>query len=338
MTGQLAELHLHLQGAVSPELLLELARQNDVSLPVASVDEFQHWFAFRDPGHFFDVYGVVCDCLVRTEDFERATYLLGRYLWEQGVTYAEVTFTASVHGRRGIPVTTYMDGLNKGRLRVLNEYGVTIRWIVDIERELEPARLCRYWADYSLDVALAGIREGVVALGLAGNEDSLMRARDFSSWFDSARSEGLHSAPHGGESSGPVSIRECVEYLGAERIQHGVRAIEDSALTELLAARRICLDICPTSNVRLHVYESMADHPLRRLYEAGIPITVNTDDPTLFGTSLRDEISLLETAFELDPTSIEEILMNGLVFAFDSPSIPRPAASITTDSTLRTGG
>ena len=176
------------------------------------------------------------------------------------------------------------------------------------------------WATYAVDVAIEARSEAVVALGLGGPEVDHPPER-FAALFERGRSAGLHSVPHAGEHVGPPSIRGALEALGAERIAHGVRAVEDPLLMQELAARQVALDLCPTSNVRLGVYPNLNSHPLRHLYDAGVVITVSSDDPTLFGTTLNDELVLVASAFDLDVLAIDEILLNAARHSF----VPEPA-------------
>jgi aminodeoxyfutalosine deaminase len=155
----------------------------------------------------------------------------------------------------------------------------------------------------------------VVALGLGGGEVGNPPER-YEKWFEKALEEGLHSAPHAGETAGPESVWGAVRVLGAERLGHGVRSIEDSKLVDYLAERRIPLEICPMSNIRLGVYPDLASHPLRRLYDAGVPVTINSDDPPLFNTTLNDEAKLLAVPFKFENSMIDEILLNGVRCSF----------------------
>jgi adenosine deaminase len=196
-----------------------------------------------------------------------------------------------------------------------------LAWIFDLGRAWRGgAAETRRWAAYTVDLAIEARAEGVVALGLGGPEAG-HPPEPFAPLFARGRAAGLHSAPHAGEHAGPPSIRGALDALGAERLAHGVRAIEDPALVAELAARRVALDLCPNSNVRLGVYPSLAEHPLRRLYDAGAVVTVNSDDPALIGTTLTREVGLLADPFGLDVAAIDEILLNGVRHSF----LPAPA-------------
>src|SRR6266478_6818448 len=249
-----AELHVHLEGSIQPATLLTLARRNGVELPVQSVADLQNWFIFRDFNHFIQIYFQISSCLKTSEDYELIAYEFGANMAQQHVRYAEVTFSPSTHRYAlGVPHDTYFTGLQRGRERAQAEFGVEIRWIFDIVRNIEDEARNRLLADYTTSVAIEGKDEGVVALGLGGAEVGYP-PEQFARWFEKARGAGLHSAPHAGETVGPASVWGALKALGAERLGHGVRAIEDAALVAYLAEQRILLEVCPTSNVRLGVY------------------------------------------------------------------------------------
>jgi aminodeoxyfutalosine deaminase len=221
----------------------------------------------------------------------------------------------------GVAPTTCMTGLSRARERARSELGVELVWIFDLGRswrggETETQR----WASYTVDVAIDARAEGVVALGLGGPEVG-HPPEPFAPLFERGRAAGLHSAPHAGELVGPPSIRGALDALGAERVAHGVRAIEDSQLVAELAARQVALDVCPTSNVCLGVFPSLAQHPVRQLLGVGAVVTISSDDPALFGTTLSDEVALLVEPFQLDVEAIDEILLNAVRHSF----LPAPA-------------
>jgi aminodeoxyfutalosine deaminase len=305
-----AELHLHFQGAIQPATLLELARRHAVDLPADDEDGLSRWFEFRDFGHFVEIYAVLRSCLREPEDYELVAYELGADLARQGVTYAEVTVTPGPEVYAGLR-ERFFDGLSRGRLRVLHEFGLTLNWIFDIPRRTVTLHPNLPLADFITDVAINGRDEGVVALGLAGTEAGYPPER-FEPWFDRARSAGLHSAPHAGETAGPDSIWGALRALGAERLGHGVRAVEDPALLAYLVDHRIPLEVCPTSNVRLGVFPSFSAHPLRALLDAGLMVTVNTDTPAIFGITLESELALLESEFGLDEQTTRQIIDNAV--------------------------
>lgn len=311
-----AELHVHLEGSIQPTTLLTLAQRNGVQLPVQNVEDLQNWFTFRNFNHFIEIYFEISSCLKTTEDYELIAYEFGATMARQNVHYAEVTFSPSTHYfSLGIPFDTFFTGLTHGRLRAQKEFGIEIRWIFDIVRDIPDETLNSRRAEYTLAVAQEGMSDGVVALGLGGAEVG-HPPEHFTAWFEKAREAGLHSVPHAGETVGPRSVWGALQVLGAERLGHGVRSIEDPALVAYLADRHIPLEVCPTSNVRLGVYTDLASHPLPGLHGAGVPVTINSDDPPLFNTTLNDEVKLLVDPFNFDINTINEILLNGVRCSF----------------------
>src|SRR5437016_4441988 len=310
------ELHVHLEGSIQPPTLLTLAQRNGVPLPVQTAEEMQHWFTFRDFNHFIEIYFAISRCLKTAEDYELIAYEFGAQMARQNVRYAEVTFSPSTHHfSLGIPFDVFFSGLTKGRQRAQSEFDVEIRWVFDIVRDIPDELLNRRRADYTLAMAKEGMHDGVVALGLGGGEVGNPPER-YTKWFEKALEAGLHSAPHAGETVGPESVWGAVRVLGAERLGHGVRSIEDSELVDNLAERHIPLEICPTSNIRLGVYPDLGAHPLRSLHSAGVPITINSDDPPLFNTTLNDEVKLLADPFNFQINTNDEILLNCVLRRF----------------------
>jgi aminodeoxyfutalosine deaminase len=310
-----AELPIHLEGAIAPATALALASRNGVTLPATDEAGLRAWFAYRDFDHFLTIIRAITRSLRTADDFEQITYELGATLARQRVCYAEVALSPSLHELRGVPFDTYFAGLTRGRARAQADFGIELAWIFSIVRHWDDPAQIRAQADYTTATALEGRADGVVALGLAAAEAS-GPPEPFAPWFERARAGGLHSAPHAGETAGPASIWGAVRALGAERIAHGVRAIEDPALVDHLAAHMIAIDVAPTSNIRLGVYPDYRAHPLPRLHAAGVPVTINSDDPPLFNTTLNDEVALLAEPFGLDVEEINEILLNGVRHSF----------------------
>jgi adenosine deaminase len=311
-----AELHVHLEGSIQPATLLTLAQRNGAQLPVQTEAEMQRWFTFRDFNHFIEIFFAISRCLKTIEDYELIAYEFGANMVRQNVRYAEVTFSPSTHHfSLGVPFDTFFTGLTRGRLRAQRDFGIEIRWVFDIVRDIPDRELNRKRADYTLAVALEGMKDSVVALGLGGSEVG-HPPEQYAAWFAKAREAGLHSAPHAGETVGPESVWGAIQTLSAERIGHGVRSIEDPHLIAYLQERQIPLEVCPTSNICLGVYTDMRNHPFPRLYRAGIPISVNSDDPPLFSTTLNHEVGLLLNTFSFDIDTANDILLNGVRHSF----------------------
>jgi aminodeoxyfutalosine deaminase len=304
-----AELHVHLFGAIPPRVLLELAHRHRVALPADTVEGLGKWLRFSDFAGFEEAFVTIGPCVQTADDMELIGREFARELSSQRVRYAEVMISPAAVADAGIEISQQLEVLDSVRIWASDELEVDLRWIFDINRSLPDTRRRLRAADLTLEAALAGRAQGVVALGLSSAEAG-HPPEQFAPWFERALAAGLHSVPHAGEHAGPESVWGAINALGAERIAHGVRAIVDPALITYLAEHQIALDVCPTSNVCLGVYPSLAEPPLRRLMAAGVPVTVNSDDPTMFGVTLNDEVAMLSSEHGLDDGAISEILAN----------------------------
>lgn len=284
-----AELHVHLEGTIQPATLLDLAHKHGVKLPAATVEELQAWYTFRDFNHFIEIFVTTCHCLRDADDFTRIAYEYGRSMAQQNIRYAEVTWTPYTHIGGNVPWPhlsweELLAAINKGREQARHEWGVEMRWIPDIVRDnLHTADQVVDWL--TSDNARTS---GIVALGLGGGEVG-NPPESFEAAYQRAVTKGLHSNPHAGETVGPAGVWGAIRTLKAERLGHGVRSIEDPALIAYLVEHQIPLEVNPTSNLCLGVYPSYQAHPLKRLIEAGVCVTINSDDPALFNTTLNDE-------------------------------------------------
>lgn len=311
-----AELHVHLEGTIKPATLLTLARRNKVTLPVSTLEEMREWFRFRNFPHFVEIFGTISSCLKTVEDYELIAYEFGAEMARQNVRYAEVTFSAGTHRYSlGIPYDVYFGGLQAGRERARRDFGVEMRWVFDIVRDIKDEQERRRRAEFTTEVAIECMNNGVVSLGLGGYELGFP-PEQFAPWFEKALSAGLHSVPHAGEGDGPASVWGALHTLHAERIGHGVRSIEDAELVTYLASHQVPLETCPLSNQCLGIYPNLAEHPFSHLYTAGVPLTVNSDDPPLFNATLNQNVSVLHEPFHFDLDTIDEILLNGVRHSF----------------------
>jgi adenosine deaminase len=286
------ELHVHLEGAMRPSTLLDLARRNRVPLPADNVEALRDWFQFRDFDQFVEVYLACSKALRRPEDFQRLVNDFAADQERDNVRYTEVHFTVGTHWLWGLPVDEILDAMTETIRAVEKERGVVLRLIPDIVRDVGNKT-----ADPTLDWALAGAKRGVVvALGMTGRE-AIYPSEPYADHFAEAERQGLHCTAHAGEHAGPQSIDSVLDACRAERIGHGVRAIEDDGLIDRLRSSRTPLEICPTSNLCLGLAPDLAHHPFDRLRRAGLELSVNTDDPALFGTDLSREYLNLADAF-----------------------------------------
>jgi aminodeoxyfutalosine deaminase len=313
-----AELHVHHVGSASPRVVAELAARHEGSTPVPADPELlRDFFTFTDFAHFIEVYLSVVDLLRTPEDLWTLTHDVARDLAAQNVRYVELTCTPYTSIAVGISAEAYCEALEDARRRAEADFGVTMRWIFDIPGESGlPA------ADVTLDTALRLQPDGLVGFGLGGPEIGVPRPQ-FKPHFDKARAAGLRSVPHAGESTGPQTIWDALEHLGAERIGHGIAAAQDPALMAHLAERQIMLEISPTSNVRTRSVASLAEHPLAMLVGAGVPVSINSDDPPMFGTTLNAEYEVARDLLGLDDTGVAELARAAVRHSFADDATKR---------------
>lgn len=310
-----AELHVHHVGSASPETVAELASRHTDSPVPADPEALAEYFTFTDFAHFIEVYLSVVDLLRTPEDIWTLTHEVGRDLAAQNVRYAELTMTPYTSIVRGIPAEAYVEAIEDARQAAERDFGVALQWIFDIPGESGiPA------ADVTLDTALRLGPGSLVGFGLGGPEIGVPRPQ-FAPHFERAKAAGLHSVPHAGESTGPESIRDSLDHLGAERIGHGIAAAQDPALMERLVAEGVALEVCPTSNVRTRSVPSLAEHPLPVLVEAGVTVTINSDDPPMFGTTLNDEYAVAADLLGLDEEGLRALAIAAVDASFASDSM-----------------
>lgn len=307
------ELHIHLEGAIEPATLLRLAAGNRVALPADTVEGLQSWFSFSNFAHFVDIYLAIQSCLRSADDFSLVAYELGADMARQNIRYREATVTPYTHllQDKGLAAEDIIAGLEDGRRRARRDFGVEMRWILDIHRNLAmPAT-----AEVTTQLVLDWADRGAVALGLGGNEATAPSA-PFAPYFERIKAAGLASAPHAGEIAGPESVWSAVRDLQANRIGHGVRSIEDPHLLAVLLDRQIPLEVNPTSNICLGVYRDFEQHPFIHLLRMGLCVTVNSDDPPLFNTTLTQEYQRLADTFGLDRDDLQRLALNAVRSTF----------------------
>jgi adenosine deaminase/aminodeoxyfutalosine deaminase len=306
-----AELHVHHVGSASPRIVAELAARHAGSTPVPADPELlADYFVFSDFGHFITVYLSVVDLIRDAEDVWTLTYEVARDLAAQQVRYAELTLTPYSSIVRGIAAEAFCEAVEDARRRARVDHGVELRWCFDIPGEAGiPA------ADLTLEVATKLRPDGLVSFGLGGPELGVPR-KQFAPHFRAAIAEGLRSVPHAGESTGPETIWDALTHLGAERIGHGITAARDPRLLEHLRDHAVPLEVCPTSNVRTRSVPSLAEHPLPALVAAGVPITINSDDPPMFSTTLNHEYAVAAELLDLDPAGVADLARTAVHVSF----------------------
>jgi len=311
-----AELHVHHVGSASPRIVAELAARHEGTSPVpADPDKLASYFTFTDFAHFIEVYLSVVDLIRDATDVHVLTYGIAHELAAQNVRYVELTCTPYSHVKRGIPAGAFCQAIEDARAAAERELGLVMRWVFDI-----PGEAGLPSAEETLRVALECRPEGLISFGLGGPEIGVPRPQ-FKPYFDTARAEGLHSVPHAGETTGPQTIWDAIGVLGAERIGHGISAAQDPVLLQYLADNGIPLEVCPTSNVRTRAVSSIEEHPLATLVAAGVPLSINSDDPPMFGTNLNKEYLVAASLLGLDEGGLKELARNAVRHSFAPDSV-----------------
>ena len=324
-----AELHVHLEGSMRPATVVQLAAACGVALPEGLRDGR---YDFRDFTHFIAEWVAGLQCLTRPEDFRRIAYEFCQDEAAQGVRYAEISFSLPEHASRlddwDGPILGVLEGFADGE----RDFGVTCRPYVDLVRGL-PMELSRG----ALRSAIRHRDDGVMGVGLGGDERH--PPERYAELFGRAVDAGLHALPHAGETAGPPSIRGALDALHAERLGHGIRCLEDPDLVDELRERAIALEVCPTSNVMTRVVPSLDQHPLPALLDAGLTVTINSDDPSMFSSPIAAEFELARTVFGLDDAALARIAGTAVGASFAPAAVkeaidrdievwaPRPAAT-----------
>jgi adenosine deaminase len=303
------ELHVHLEGTLQPGLAFSLGQRNGVTLPYGSVAEMRAAYSFTALRPFLDIYYAACSVLVTEQDFYDLTWDYLQHAQADNVRHVEPFFDPQTHTARGVAFSTVLDGVTRALADGLARFGITSRLIMCFLRDLPAEDAMR-----TLEEALR--HPGRIAgIGLDSTEIGNPPSK-FVEVYAKAREAGLHLVAHAGE-EGPASyITDSLDLLGVERIDHGVRCLEDPALVERLVRDRVCLTVCPNSNVALRVFGAMEDHPLRRMLMAGLAVTVNSDDPAYFGGYVGDNYRAVAEALDLTAAAVLALAENAIEGSF----------------------
>jgi len=304
-----AELHLHIEGTLEPELAFRLAERNGVTLPFASVDELRAAYRFDDLQSFLDLYYRLMDVLRTEQDF---TDLADAYLArarQQGVRHAEIFFDPQAHLARELPIETVIAGLSASLDRSEERFGITTGLILCFLRD-EPAEA----ALATLEAAKPYL-DKIIAVGLDSAEVGNPPSK-FTAAYERARELGLRAVAHAGEEGPAAYVWEALDLLQVERIDHGIRSLEDPQLVERLVRERVPLTVCPFSNVRLRCVDTLADHPLRRMLDVGLVATVNSDDPAYFGGYVDQNLLDTTAALGLTEDQVRTLARNSFEASF----------------------
>jgi adenosine deaminase len=304
-----SELHIHIEGSLEPELIFELAQRNRITLPFASVDALREAYAFANLQEFLDIYYAGASVLVTRDDFYDMTMAYLRRARADNVVHAEIFFDPQTHTARGIEFAAVVEGIHAALCDARAEWGMSAGLIMCFLRHLSEED-----AFATLAQAMP-YRQLLLGVGLDSSELGHPPEK-FARVFASCRALGLRLVAHAGEEGPPEYIRSALDVLQVERVDHGVRCLEDAALTARLAAAQMPLTVCPLSNVKLRVYDRMEDHNLCALLDAGICATVNSDDPAYFGGYLNDNLRALSAALPLTARHAHQLARNSFAASF----------------------
>ncbi|MDF1595526.1 MAG: adenosine deaminase [Acidimicrobiia bacterium] len=304
-----AELHLHIEGTLEPSMLLSLSARNHVPLRYSSVDEIEEAFQFTNLQSFLDVYYEAARTLLTRRDFFDLTSAYLERAAADGVVHAEIFFDPQTHTERGVPLDAVIGGIADALAAGRAELGLSSGLILCFLRHLPAGR-----AMDTLEAALP-FREQLLGVGLDSSEVGNPPGA-FAGVFAAARDEGLRLVAHAGEEGPPEYVWEALDVLGAERIDHGNRALEDPELVARLVTEQVPLTVCPYSNVKLAVVDRLEDHPLRRMIDLGLNVSINSDDPSYFGGYIGDNYEGTKAALRFSDDEMAEIARNSLLASF----------------------
>lgn len=304
-----AELHIHIEGSLEPELIFALARRNGVTLNYASVEQLREAYAFTDLQSFLDIYYAGASVLLTEQDFYDMTWAYLLRARADNVLHTEIFFDPQTHTARGVEFSVVIDGIQRALLEAHAQWGMTGHLIMCFLRHLSEEE-----AFATLEQALPH-RAKFIGVGLDSSERGHPPEK-FARVFARCRELGLHLVAHAGEEGPPAYIQTALDVLKVERIDHGVRCLEDVALTQRLAHDKIPLTVCPLSNLKLRVVERLSDHNLKKLLDAGLVATVNSDDPAYFGGYMNDNFIQTFEALHLEKHHAYQLARNSFAAAF----------------------
>jgi adenosine deaminase len=304
-----AELHLHIEGTLEPELMMTLAQRNRIELPYAGVDEIRAAYNFSNLQSFLDIYYAGAQVLRKQQDFYDLTWAYLERAAEDNVRHVEIFFDPQTHTERGVDFATVVDGIHGALQDGQSRLDITFRLIMCFLRHLSASD-----AQATLDEALP-FKDKIHAVGLDSSEVGHPPSR-FVDVFDRARNEGFLTVAHAGEEGPPTYIWEALDLLKVKRIDHGVRCLEDPALVERLVNEQIPLTVCPLSNVKLRVFDTLEQHNLRQLLQTGLCATINSDDPAYFGGYIGENYLRTQQALDLSAGDIHALTRNAFTASF----------------------
>jgi adenosine deaminase len=301
------ELHVHMEGAIQPETVLRLAARNNIALPADTVEGLREWYTFVDFPHFVQIYIKISECIQTPDDLELVAREFLKGQAAQNIKHTEATYTPYTHFmQKKMAFEDQLAAINRARAWAETELSITMGLITDISRNVTPEQ-----GMVTAEWAVSGKDNGVLALGLGGPEVGFPAERHAAA-FDYAWSHGLPCILHAGEIDGAPSVWGAIQHGKTLRIGHGVRSVEDPKLVEYLREKQIPLEVSPTSNICLKVFPTFAEHALPKLIAEGLYVTINSDDPPMFNTTLTDEYLKCAETFGWDADTIEKLMFNAV--------------------------
>lgn len=304
-----AELHIHIEGSLEPELMFEIAERNSVALPFDSIEEVRRAYEFSNLQSFLDIYYKGAQVLLSEDDFYDLTWAYLTKAHSQNVRHTEIFFDPQTHTDRGIKFETVVSGIHRALTDAEQQLDVTSMLIMCFLRHLSSDAAMK-----TLHEAIP-FKEWIVAVGLDSSEVGHPPEK-FKSVFDEARKEGFLTVAHAGEEGPPEYIWQALELLNVSRIDHGVRCLDDEMLVGELRDQQIPLTVCPLSNVKLRVFDTLEDHNLKQLLDKGLCVTVNSDDPAYFGGYIEENFIAVQRALDLDHGHLHQLARNGFNATF----------------------
>ncbi|MPW29475.1 adenosine deaminase [Agarivorans sp. B2Z047] len=305
------ELHLHIEGSLEPELMFKLAKRNNITLPYASVDDLKKAYQFNNLQEFLDLYYQGAEVLQTEQDFFDLAWAYFETCHRDNVLHTEIFFDPQTHTERGIAISTVINGLVRAKQQAFTQFGITCEYILCFLRHLSQDS-----AIETLEAAKPYLKH-IIGVGLDSSEQGHPPEK-FQQVFAMAKQLGLQRVAHAGEEGPAANVANAWQLLDVSRIDHGVRCLEDEVLVKKLVAAQMPLTVCPFSNVKLKVVEHLSEHPLPKMLQKGLAVTINSDDPAYFGGYLLDNLQACSDTFAWSPQQIAQLSHNAVAASYAS--------------------
>lgn len=300
-----AELHLHIEGTFEPELMFEIAKRNNLKIKYSTIDELKAAYDFNNLQEFLDLYYEACNVLITKKDFYDLTYAYLKRAKENNIVHVEIMFDPQTHTERGIKFSTVIEGIHQALIDGEKDFGISYKLIMSFLRHLSEE------AAFTTLESAKPYKEIIDAIGLDSSEIGHPPSK-FTRVFAEARNQGYFITAHAGEEAPSSYVWEAIKDLKVDRIDHGNKSLEDPNLIKYLAENRIALTVCPLSNLKLKVVNNLNNHPLKTMLDAGLFVTINSDDPAYFGGYLNDNFIQIQEALNLSENEIIQLARNSI--------------------------